>query len=149
MRTYLDCLPCLMGQALKAARAVTDDEEIQRQVVNAIAAMIPELSLGLKPPEIAQRGYRLIGEITGNNLAFFLLLRLQTQITLTGRTTNNIHQILLHTNQLPHIHHDLKNLSTPEIKRTFPTKIRIINKRPLILTRFFPLLYMLNIIFHL
>jgi len=70
MKTYLDCLPCLMSQALKAARAATDDEEVQRQVVNAVAAMIPELSLGLKPPEIAQRGYRLIGEITGNNDPF-------------------------------------------------------------------------------
>jgi damage-control phosphatase, subfamily I len=67
MKTYLDCLPCLMSQALKAARAATDDEKVQRQVVNAIAAMIPELSLGLKPPEIAQRSYRLIGQITGNN----------------------------------------------------------------------------------
>jgi uncharacterized protein with ATP-grasp and redox domains len=70
MKTYLDCLPCLMSQALKAARAATDDEGIQRQVVNAIAGLIPELSLGLKPPEIAQRGYRLIGQITGNNDPF-------------------------------------------------------------------------------
>jgi hypothetical protein len=59
-----------MSQALKAARAATDDEEVQRQVVNAVAAMIPELSLGLKPPEIAQRGYQLIGEITGNHDPF-------------------------------------------------------------------------------
>ena len=71
MKTYLDCLPCLMSQALKAARAATDDEEIQRQVVNAVAAMIPELSLGLKPPEIAQRGYRLISQVTGNNDLFY------------------------------------------------------------------------------
>ena len=70
MKTYLDCLPCLMSQALKAARAATDDEEVQRQVLNAVATMIPELSLGLKPPEIAQRGYRLIGEVTGNNDPF-------------------------------------------------------------------------------
>ena len=70
MKTYLDCLPCLMSQALKAARAATDDEEVQRQVVNAVAAMIPELSLGLKPPEIAQRGYRLISQITGNRDPF-------------------------------------------------------------------------------
>jgi uncharacterized protein with ATP-grasp and redox domains len=70
MKTYLDCLPCLMSQALKAARAATDDEEVQRQVLNTVAAMIPELSLGLKPPEIAQRGHRLIGQITGNNDPF-------------------------------------------------------------------------------
>jgi uncharacterized protein with ATP-grasp and redox domains len=70
MKTYLDCLPCLMSQALKAARAATNDEEVQRQVLNAVASMIPELSLGLKPPEIAQLGYRLIGQITGNNDPF-------------------------------------------------------------------------------
>lgn len=70
MKTYLDCLPCLMSQALKAARAATDDEEVRRKVINAVAALIPELSLGLKPPEIAQRGYRLISQITGNNDPF-------------------------------------------------------------------------------
>ena len=67
MKTYLDCLPCLMSQVLRAARAATDDEEVQRQVVSAMAAMIPELSLGLKPPEIVQQGYRLVSEITGNS----------------------------------------------------------------------------------
>ncbi len=70
MRTYLDCLPCLMSQALRAARAATDDEEIQRHVVNAVAGLIPKLSLGLKPPEIAQRVYRLINQITGKRDPF-------------------------------------------------------------------------------
>ena len=70
MKTYLDCLPCLMSQALKAARAAGDNEEIQRRVVNAVADLIPELSLGLKPPEIAQRVYRLISHITGNRDPF-------------------------------------------------------------------------------
>ena len=70
MKTYLDCLPCLLSQALKSVRAATDDEAVQRQVVNAVARMIPELPVELKPPEIAQRGYRLIGEITGNNDPF-------------------------------------------------------------------------------
>jgi uncharacterized protein with ATP-grasp and redox domains len=70
MKSYLDCLPCLMSQALKAARAATDDEEVQRKVVDAVAGLIPELSLGLKPPEIAQRGYQLISQITGDNDPF-------------------------------------------------------------------------------
>ena len=70
MKTYLDCLPCLLNQALRAARAATDDEAVQRQVVNAVAGMIPELPLGLKPSEITQRAYRLIGEITGKNDPF-------------------------------------------------------------------------------
>ena len=71
MRTYLDCLPCLLSQALKAARAATDDEEVHRQVIDAVAAMIPQLSLGLRPPEMAQQGYRLIYQITRNDDPFY------------------------------------------------------------------------------
>ncbi len=70
MKTYLDCLPCLLNQALNASRAATDDEELHRQVLNRVAEMIPELSLGLNPPEIAQQCYRLIHEVTGNSDPF-------------------------------------------------------------------------------
>jgi len=70
LRSYLDCLPCLLNQALKAARAATSDEELQRKVLNSVASMIPKLSLDLKPPEIAQHCYRLIHQITGNNDPF-------------------------------------------------------------------------------
>ncbi|MDD5700697.1 MAG: ARMT1-like domain-containing protein [Dehalococcoidales bacterium] len=60
MKTYLDCLPCLVNQSLKAVRLITSDEDLQRKVLNAMAARIPELSLGLKPLEIARQGYRII-----------------------------------------------------------------------------------------
>ena len=70
MRTYLDCLPCLLNQALKAARAATDDENLHRKVLNSVADMIPKLSLDLKPPEIAQQCYRLIHQVTGNGDPF-------------------------------------------------------------------------------
>jgi damage-control phosphatase, subfamily I len=59
-----------MSEALKAAKAATDDEELQRRVVTSIAAMIPELSLDLEPPEIVQRCYRLVTQITGNTDPF-------------------------------------------------------------------------------
>jgi uncharacterized protein with ATP-grasp and redox domains len=70
MKTYLDCLPCLINQSLRAARAITDDEETHRRVINTLAARFPELSLNLKPPEIAQQGYRTIREVTGENDPF-------------------------------------------------------------------------------
>lgn len=70
MRTYLDCLPCLLTQALRAARAATDDEELHRKVLNSVASMIPQLSLGLRPPEIAQQSYQLLYQITGNSDPF-------------------------------------------------------------------------------
>ena len=67
MRTYLDCIPCFLRQALEAARAATDDENIHRRVLDSVAEMIPQLSLGVTPPEIAQQTYRLVHQITGNN----------------------------------------------------------------------------------
>jgi uncharacterized protein with ATP-grasp and redox domains len=70
MRIYLDCLPCLLRQALDAARAATEDENIHRRVIYSVASMIPQFSLGLRPPEIAQQGYQLIYQITGNSDPF-------------------------------------------------------------------------------
>lgn len=70
MRVYLDCLPCFLRQALEAARAATEDEDIHRKVINSVAGMIPQFSLGLRPPEIAQQGYQLIYQITGNSDPF-------------------------------------------------------------------------------
>ena len=66
MKTYLDCIPCFLRQALEAARAVTDDEHILRKVLSSVAGIVPELPLDVTPPEIAQRVYRIVADITGN-----------------------------------------------------------------------------------
>jgi len=52
---------------LAAARASTDDESVQRHVLNSVSFMIPDLALGVTPPEIAQQVYRIVAEITGNS----------------------------------------------------------------------------------
>lgn len=67
MKTYLECIPCFFRQALAAAKMSTDDEIVQRRVLNSVAFIIPDLTLEDTPPEIAQQVYRIIYEITGNN----------------------------------------------------------------------------------
>jgi uncharacterized protein with ATP-grasp and redox domains len=42
------------------------DQTVHRRVLNAVALMIPDLALGVTPPEIAQQVYRIIYEITGD-----------------------------------------------------------------------------------
>ena len=71
MKTHLDCLPCLLNQALKAARAATDDEYIHRQVINAVASMIAGLPLDAKPPELAQQAYRIIRQVVKDGDPFY------------------------------------------------------------------------------
>jgi len=67
MKVSLDCLPCVMRQALEAARAATTDEALQRQVLYEVAQLIPRFPLDVSPPELGQRVYRLITRLTGNS----------------------------------------------------------------------------------
>jgi damage-control phosphatase, subfamily I len=67
LKTYLDCLPCILNQTLRAVRQTTANEDIQREVLNAVAAAIPLMHVDLRPPEIACEGYRLIRDITGDD----------------------------------------------------------------------------------
>ncbi len=66
MKTYLDCIPCFLRQALGAARMATNDEGTQRRVLSTVANIIPELPLDVTPPQIAQRVYRIVADVTGN-----------------------------------------------------------------------------------
>lgn len=65
MRTYLDCLPCFLRQALDAARRVTDDEKIQRDVLNRVASVLPELPLYATPIDVGREVHRLVREAMG------------------------------------------------------------------------------------
>lgn len=66
LKTYFDCVPCFFRQALAAVRISSEDEKVQRRVLNAVAGMIPHLALDATPPEIAQRVYRIVYETTAN-----------------------------------------------------------------------------------
>ncbi len=71
MKTYLDCIPCFLDQALRAARAATGDENIQRQVLDSVAGMLPGLPLDVTPPEIARRVYGIVADLTGNEDPYY------------------------------------------------------------------------------
>ncbi len=65
MRTYLDCIPCFFRQALQAARAATDDENVHKQVLVELGSELADISLDDSPPEIAGRVYARVREVTG------------------------------------------------------------------------------------
>ncbi len=66
MRTYLDCLPCFVRQALEASRMATQDERVQRKVLDSVMVRLSHLSLNATPPAIAQIVHSLVKEVTGN-----------------------------------------------------------------------------------
>ena len=66
MKTYLDCFPCFLDQALRAARIATDDPVKIKAVLDAVALMLPRISLDSPPPEIGRFIYGTVHKITNN-----------------------------------------------------------------------------------
>ena len=65
MKTFLDCLPCMMDQALRAGRIATDDERIIKKLLDAVGAMMKDIPMENTPPETGEIIYRKVREITG------------------------------------------------------------------------------------
>ena len=67
MKTYLDCFPCFLRQALEAARMVEADEERQRMILDRTMALLRDAPLESTPPEIGDRVHRIVRELTDNS----------------------------------------------------------------------------------
>lgn len=66
MKTYLDCFPCFLEQALRAARIATDDEKKIKRVLDEVGMMLVNIPLESTPPESGRLIYHKVSEITGN-----------------------------------------------------------------------------------
>jgi uncharacterized protein with ATP-grasp and redox domains len=65
MKTYLDCFPCFVNQALRCGRWVTDDVTILKQLVDEVGMMLKDIPLTNIPPETGEIIYRRVREISG------------------------------------------------------------------------------------
>ncbi len=65
MRTDLECLPCLLNQALNTVRLATGREDLRKKVLDLAAAEIPKADLELNPAENSMPFYRIVSEVTG------------------------------------------------------------------------------------
>jgi uncharacterized protein with ATP-grasp and redox domains len=65
MRTYLDCYPCFLRQALEGARHAGADDEQQQRVVSYILDLLTQIEPSRTPPEIGDQVYRVIRRICG------------------------------------------------------------------------------------
>lgn len=63
MRSSLDCLECIVKQALRASRIAGDDKDKQRQVINAVVAGIPAMDLAESPAVLSLGAYYLVHEV--------------------------------------------------------------------------------------
>jgi uncharacterized protein with ATP-grasp and redox domains len=65
MKTYLECLPCLLRQAVEAAQMATEDERVQQTVAQAVLRDLQDVPAEARPVDIAPRVHAAVREITG------------------------------------------------------------------------------------
>ncbi|MBN1251631.1 MAG: DUF89 family protein [Bacteroidales bacterium] len=65
MKTYLDCLPCYMNQAIRAGRMATNDDKKIKQLLDQVGDMIKHIPMENTPAESGAMIYQKIKEITG------------------------------------------------------------------------------------
>lgn len=65
MKTYLDCIPCFMRQALYAGRMATTDEKEIKRILDETGKMVQSISMQATPAETGMIIYRIVNEITG------------------------------------------------------------------------------------
>jgi uncharacterized protein with ATP-grasp and redox domains len=60
MKTYLECIPCFLNQAVYMAQMGTADEKIKKMIIDDVAMAIPQFGLDDSPPEMARRIHQII-----------------------------------------------------------------------------------------
>ena len=66
MKIYNDCIPCLVRQALGAARFISNDEGIHQKVLKKTLAALAVMDMNQSPPMMARHIQNTITEVTGN-----------------------------------------------------------------------------------
>ena len=67
MKTYLDCYPCFLRQALEAARMAGADERQQKAVLDHVLDVLGQIEPSSTPPEIGDQVHRIVRQEVSNN----------------------------------------------------------------------------------
>jgi uncharacterized protein with ATP-grasp and redox domains len=75
MRTYLECIPCLVDQTIKIARQITQDENKREILLQEVLKALSSISYNQTPPHLGQKAHRVIRKVLGNPDPFLKLKR--------------------------------------------------------------------------
>jgi len=65
MKTYLDCVPCFLRQALEAARLAGATEKQQKKILIKLARKLLKISLDMPPSATARDVFRIVNKVIG------------------------------------------------------------------------------------
>ncbi|MBW1867248.1 MAG: DUF89 family protein, partial [Deltaproteobacteria bacterium] len=66
MKTYYDCIPCFLRQAVDAARFASDDPKIHETVLREVLRSAADMDMQQTPPMMARDIHRTIRRYSGN-----------------------------------------------------------------------------------
>ena len=66
MKTYIECVPCIINQAINLSHDLTDDHKKQERFLREVLKSLSEVSYNHSPPHIAAHVYRLIRQTLNN-----------------------------------------------------------------------------------
>jgi uncharacterized protein with ATP-grasp and redox domains len=75
MRTYLECIPCIIEQTIKVSREMTQDERKRQELLQKVLVTLSRLSYNNAPPYLGREAHRLIRKVMGNHDPFLKLKR--------------------------------------------------------------------------
>ena len=67
MKTYLDCYPCFLRQALEAARMAGAGERQQKAVLDRVLDVLGQIEPSSTPPEIGDQVHRIVRQEVSNS----------------------------------------------------------------------------------
>ena len=73
MKTFFDCIPCFVRQALDSVRLLTPDEALHERVLREVLRTAAAMDLHQTPPEMAQTIHRKIREYMGQDDPYRLI----------------------------------------------------------------------------
>ncbi len=65
MKTHFDCLPCIMKQTVDAARFVTNDNQLQKKIIQNVMTELVHYDFKEPPPYISQIIHKYARELSG------------------------------------------------------------------------------------
>jgi uncharacterized protein with ATP-grasp and redox domains len=79
LKIYLDCYPCFLGQALRAARLSGADEAQQYSILQRTLSLLQNLPPGANPPEIGYQVHQIVRGIAGAQDSYQQIKKASTQ----------------------------------------------------------------------
>lgn len=83
MRAVLECIPCMVTQAVNTAKIATNDPDKRRAIIDEVLEYLKGLPLDMSPAELSTPVYRIVERIVGDEDPYRDMKRKYNEIALS------------------------------------------------------------------